>query len=168
MFTLVAATLDPTGATASIQFYKKNKIGYTKKNGRWWCRKINNKSHGLTCSKQCLHNKREDLIESTGVVPAKYPPKVKLELLTTLECQSWDELCVPIFWGSLGFYSSVEPISYACATSPFLIGKIFINVRIFKNPPCMRVPFVMGLYGLGLIVRHKLFPFRVSWRPHND
>ena len=31
MFTLVAATLDPMGATASIQFYKKNKIGYTKK-----------------------------------------------------------------------------------------------------------------------------------------
>ena len=28
----------------------------------------------LTCSKQHLHNtKREDLAESTGVVPAKYP-----------------------------------------------------------------------------------------------
>ena len=41
----------------------------------------------LTCSKQHLHNtKREDLAESTGVVQAKYPPKVKLELLTTLEC----------------------------------------------------------------------------------
>ena len=44
----------------------------------------------LTCSKQHLHNtKREDLTESTGVVPAKYPPKIKLELLTILECQSW-------------------------------------------------------------------------------
>ena len=31
-------------------------------------------------------HKREDLAESIGVVPAKYPPKVKLELLTTLEC----------------------------------------------------------------------------------
>ena len=31
-------------------------------------------------------HKREDLAESTGVVPAKYPPKVKLEFLTTLEC----------------------------------------------------------------------------------
>ena len=41
----------------------------------------------LTCSKQRLHNtKREDLAESTGVVSAKYPPKVKLELLTTLKC----------------------------------------------------------------------------------
>ena len=41
----------------------------------------------LTCSKQYLYNtKREDLTESTGVVLAKYPSKVKLELLITLEC----------------------------------------------------------------------------------
>ena len=33
----------------------------------------------LACLKQYLHNtKREDLTKSTGVVPAKYPPKVKL------------------------------------------------------------------------------------------
>ena len=31
-------------------------------------------------------HKREDLVESTSVVPAKYPPKVKLELLATLKC----------------------------------------------------------------------------------
>ena len=38
------------------------------------------------CSKQYLHNtKREDPTESIDVVPAKYPLKVKLELLTTLE-----------------------------------------------------------------------------------
>ena len=43
----------------------------------------------LMCSKQYLHNtKREDLIKSTDVVPAKYLLKVKLELFTTLECQS--------------------------------------------------------------------------------
>ena len=63
----------------------------------------------------------------------------------------------------MGFYSSVESIYYACATNLFLIEKIFINVHIF-----LRVLFVVGLYGLGLIVRHKLFPFRVSWRSHND
>ena len=39
------------------------------------------------CSQWHLHNtKGEDLSESTGVMPAKYPSKVKLELLTTLEC----------------------------------------------------------------------------------
>ena len=71
------------------------------------------------------------------------------------------------FEGLWGFYSSIEPNSQTCGTSLFLIGKIFINVRIFQNPPCVRVLFAMGLYGLGLIVRHKLFPFRISWRPHN-
>ena len=34
----------------------------------------------LTCSRQDLHNKEEeDPIETTSVVPAKFPPKVKLE-----------------------------------------------------------------------------------------
>ena len=41
--------------------------------------------------------KRENPTESTDIVSAKYPPKVKLELFTTLECQNWGELCVPIF-----------------------------------------------------------------------
>ena len=58
--------------------------------------------------------------------------------------------------------------SYACATSLFLIGKIFINVHILPNPPRIRILFILGFYGLGLFMRHKLFPFRISWRPHND
>ena len=34
---------------------------------------------------------KEDFAKSTGVVPAKYPPKVKLERISiTLECQSWE------------------------------------------------------------------------------
>jgi len=57
----------------------------------------------LTCSKQHLHNtKREDLAESTGVVPTKYPPKVKLEILTTLDCRNWGKLCVPWLMRVLG------------------------------------------------------------------
>ena len=40
-----------------------------------------------TCSQWHLHNtKRKDLTESTSVVLGEYPSKVKLELLTTLEC----------------------------------------------------------------------------------
>ena len=27
---------------------------------------------------------------------------------------------------------------------------------------------MMGFYGLGLIVRRKSFPFKISWRPHNE
>ena len=49
--------------------------------------KINREVCGKHAIQRHLHNtKREDLTESTGVVPAEYPPKVKLELLTTLEC----------------------------------------------------------------------------------
>ena len=49
--------------------------------------KITSEVHGKHAIQRHLRNtKREDLIESTGVVPAEYPPKVKLELLTTLEC----------------------------------------------------------------------------------
>ena len=45
------------------------------------------KVHGKHTTQQHLHNtKRKDLTESTGVVQAEFPLKVKLELLTTLEC----------------------------------------------------------------------------------
>ena len=131
------------------------------KNHQWATQSLHVQNN--TCT-----TKRDDLTESIGVMSAKYPSKVKLELLTTLECQSWSELCILVFWGSLGFYSSVEPNFYTCGTSLFLIGKISINVHIFQNPPRVRILFILGLYGLGLIVRRKSFPFRVSWRPHND
>ena len=54
-----------------------------------WC----HKNHQWTTQSLHARNdtytiKRENLTESTGLVPAKYPLKVKLELLTTLECQS--------------------------------------------------------------------------------
>ena len=49
--------------------------------------KITNEVHGKHAIQRHLHNtKRKDLTESTGAVPAKYPPKVKSELLSTLEC----------------------------------------------------------------------------------
>ena len=49
--------------------------------------KITSEVHDKHAIQRHLRNtKRKDLIESTDVVPAKYPSKVKLELLTTLEC----------------------------------------------------------------------------------
>ena len=50
--------------------------------------KITSEVHGKHAIQRHLRNtkKKEDLTESSGVVPAKYPPNVKLELLTTLEC----------------------------------------------------------------------------------
>ena len=133
----------------------------------WWCPKNH---QWATWFSHAWNNtctiKKEDLAKSTDVVPVKYPPKVKLELLTTLECQSWDELCIPIFWGSLGFYSSVELSSKTCDASLFLVENIFTNVHIVQNPPYIRILLILGLYGLGFIMKCKWFPFKVSWKSH--
>ena len=53
----------------------------------WWCRKSHQWAtrYSHTRNSTCTI-KREDLTESTVVVSIKYPSKVKLELLTTLEC----------------------------------------------------------------------------------
>ena len=69
------------------------------------------------------------------------------------------------FLRSLGFYSSIEPTSVSCIGRRFLIGKIIINGRILRNPPHVRILFILGLYELGLIMKYKLFPFRTPWRP---
>ena len=53
----------------------------------WWSRKSHQWATN-TCALEIApaQHKKEDLEESIGVVPTKYPPKVKLELLTTPEC----------------------------------------------------------------------------------
>ena len=101
-------------------------------------------------------------------MPAKYLPKVKLEFLHNSRVPKLGWIMRTFFWGSLGFYSDVESNSFACATSLFLKEKIFINACISRNPPCVRFLVVLELYELGLIFRHKSFPFRISWRPYND
>lgn len=99
------------------------------------------------------------------MVPAKDSPNVKLEnFLTILECQSWGKLCVPCFLGAFGFYSDVEPTFLSCVGSLFLMEKIIINGRISRDPSHVRILVILRLYRLGLIVRHKLFPFRITWR----
>ena len=56
----------------------------TPTNDAW---KINSELHGKhAITMTPTQHKKEDLTESTGVVPAEYLLKVKLELLTTLEC----------------------------------------------------------------------------------
>ena len=47
--------------------------------------------------------KREDLTENTGVVLAKYPPKVKLKLFSQLQSARESKLCVPWFTRVFGF-----------------------------------------------------------------
>ena len=62
----------------------------------------------------------------------------------------------------MSFYSSVELTSVSCVASLFLIEKILINVCILRNPSRFGILFISGLYRLGLIVRRKPFPFRVT------
>ena len=62
-----------------ILYIHKNNIIF------WWSRKY----HQWATRYVHIRNntciiKKEDLAESTGVVPAKYPPKVKLELFSQL------------------------------------------------------------------------------------
>ena len=47
---------------------------------------ITSKKHDPNAQVNHLHKRRkqEDLAEGTGVVPAKYPPKVKLEVFSQL------------------------------------------------------------------------------------
>ena len=98
----------------------------------------------LACLKQYLHNtKREDLTKSTGVVPAKYPSKVKLELLTTLECQSQGQLYVPWLVRVLGLLQQyrVDLFSLVLKSFPY-------KSRILRNT------FLVGVF---LNMRHKIF-----------
>ena len=67
--------------------------------------------------------KGEEPTESTGVVPAEYPSKVKSEHLQTLECQSLDELCIPCFLMAWGFYSRVGPTFVSWLRRYFLMEK---------------------------------------------
>ena len=47
---------------------------------------ITSEPHGSCTLETIPAQQKEKTSQSTSVVPAKYPPKVKLELLTTLKC----------------------------------------------------------------------------------
>ena len=99
------------------------------------------------------------------MVPAKDPLKVKLEIFSQHWCaRAGVNYAYLVFLRALGFYSSVESTFVSCIGRHFLIGKIIINGCILRNPPHVRILFILRLYELGLIVRCKLFPFRIPWR----
>ena len=79
--------------------------------------------------------KEEDLTESTGVVPAKNPLKVKSEESSNnaREYELQRNCACLFFLGSLGFYSHIGPDSFVFGTSLFLTGEILINACIFQN-----------------------------------
>ena len=102
---------------------------------------------------------KENLAESNGVVPAEYPPKVKLKLFSqlysarkwynmhTLICEGIGVFIVvegwPPFLGVEVFpYRNHLALSQTWWTRYFLIEKILINMRIFRNPFCARIPLI--------------------------
>ena len=113
----------------------------------------------LMYSKQYLRNtKREDLTKSTGVVPAKYPSKVKLELFTTLECQSWGKLCVPQLVRVLGFLQQ-QMVNILSLSQKFFPYRSF-HERIQQNP------FLVGV--LLISTKHEaqdISLYMQTWRP---
>ena len=122
----------------------------------------------FACLEQCPHNKKRRSNREHRCGAGKYPSNVKLKLFHNSRVPKLGWIMRTFFWGSLGFCSDVESNSFACATSLFLMEKIFINACISWNPPFVRFLVVLEIYGLGLIFRHKSFPFRISWRPYND
>ena len=88
-------------------------------------------------SRQNLRNRnKEDLTESTGVVPTKYPLKVKLERISTiLECQSWKNYLIFRWMG----YFFVEKIlintcnlqdSFLVGIPPIIVGHRVQDISI--------------------------------------
>ena len=63
--------------------------------------KIVSKPHSLHVLETHLRNKnKEDFVESTGVVPAKYPPKVKLESFHKFKVSKLGEImCTLVYEG---------------------------------------------------------------------
>ena len=124
----------------------------------WWCQKSLVSCTVLTCSRQDLRNiNKEDLAESTSVTPAKYPPRVKLERIsTTLKCQSWEKLHVPWLVRALeGFYSSVKLTFVSWWRRSFLVGKILINIRILRDLFLVEIPLIR--------VNHVMQGISLNW-----
>jgi len=129
--------------------------------------KSTSKSHGPHVLKTILaqHTKKRLNREhrcGTGQVPSEGQVRISYNSRVSELGGNYVYL---IFWGPLGFYSSVEPTSIICVVRRFLTGKIIINGRVLRNPFYARTLPIMGFYRLGLAMGCKLFPFRISWKP---
>ena len=101
----------------------------------WWCRKNH---QWATRFQHAWYQTCPTQKKTLQRVPVWYRPKTLWRLSqkrapTMLESMSFREIVRTFSWGSLGFYSLIEPDSFACRTSLFLMGKILINVCIFQN-----------------------------------
>ena len=105
--------------------------------------KIVSKSHSPHMVKTTLaQHKTRRPQESTGVVPAKDPSKVKLKNFHNSKVPMLGKLCVPWFVRVLGFLQLVGLTFVPWHRWFFLVGKIFINAHILRNPFIVGIPSI--------------------------
>ena len=92
-------------------------------------------------SREHLRNKnKEDFVENTSVVPAKYPSKINLENFHNSKVPELGKLCIHWFMRVLGFLYQAGLTFVPWHIGLFLVGKIFINVHILRDPFLVGVP----------------------------
>ena len=116
----------------------------------------------------CNTEKREDLIESTGVVPVKYPPKVKWgNFYNSRVSELGENYAYLDLWEFWGFYSSIGLTLAPWLRRCFLVGKILFNSHILQNPFLIGVFLirvyrrVQGIFIRGAQVKDMLDPSRI-------
>ena len=111
-----------------------------------------------------LPNTEKDLIESTGVVPAKDPPKVKSEENSNnVREYELQRNCAYLFLESLWVFIVAQGQTPLLAKQVFSLWGRYLLMHVYS-----RILLMLGFYKPGLIVCHKYFPFKVPWRPHNN
>ena len=82
------------------------------------------------------------------MVPAKYPPNVKLENFYNSKVIKLGELCVPWFVRLWGFYSSAKLTLISWWKGYFLVEKIPINTRNLWDPFLIGLPSIVVRRGV--------------------
>ena len=122
-------------------------------------------SHTIpTCSTLDLPNTEKNLTESTGVVPAKDPPKVKSkESSNNVGEYELQRNCAYLFLEGLWVFIVAQGQTSLLAEQVFSLWGRYSLMHVYSI-----ILLMLGFYKPGLIVCHKYFPFKVPWRPHNN
>ena len=111
-----------------------------------------------------LPNTEKDLTESTDVVPAKNPLKVKSEKSSNNVREYELQRNFPyLFLENLWVFIVTQGQTPLLAKQAFSLWGRYSLMHVYS-----RILLMMGFYKPGLIVCHKYFPFKVPLRSHNN
>ena len=111
-----------------------------------------------------LSNTGKDLTESTGVVPAKDPPKVmSKESSNNVREYELQRNCAYLFLEGLWVFIVTQGQTPLLAEQVFSLWGRYSLMHVYS-----RIRLMLEFYKPGLIVCYKYFPFKVPWRPHNN